>query len=221
MSLTKQQRTRALCAVGTTLFVLIVDQLIKVMVKTHMSIGESIRVLGAEWFQIRFVENKGMAFGADFIGTLPLVIFRIAAVALFAYALVNIVKKCASTGLIICWACVVAGAAGNIIDNCFYGLMFTESGDIYDGVVATSAPFGEGYGTFMTGRVVDMFYFPLFRWPDWVPLLGGGTFFGAIFNFADSAITCGAIALVLFYRKHLSIDYLFRKNKDAAPTAEA
>ena len=108
------------------------------------------------------------------------------------------------------WAAVVAGAAGNIIDNFFYGLIFSESGRSLDQVAHFTA-FGEGYGGFLTGRVVDMFYFPLFTWPDWMPLLGGNVFFGAVFNFADAAISCGGIALVFFFRRFLSIDYLFKR----------
>ena len=113
-------------------------------------------------------------------------------------------------GLIFCWALVVAGAAGNIIDNLFYGLIFSESGY---GVppVASLVDFGQGYGSFLSGKVVDMFYFPFFTWPDWMPLIGGTTFFGAIFNFADAAISCGIVALFIFYRRSMTIPYLFHR----------
>ena len=104
---------------------------------------------------------------------------------------------------------IIAGAFGNIVDNAFYGLIFTESAPYYaasfGALPAHFVPMGQGYGTFLHGHVVDMFYFPLFQWPEWVPFLGGGTFFGAIFNFADAAISVGAVAMILFYHKHLSV----------------
>ena len=95
----------------------------------------------------------------------------------------------------------------------FYGLIFTESTP-YE--LARLVPFGEGYGSFLSGKVVDMFYFPLFTWPDWVPMVGGNTFFGAIFNFADASISCGAVALVLFYYKYLSQSKLFKGSKESS-----
>ena len=105
-------------------------------------------------------------------------------------------------GLIVCLAMIIAGAMGNIIDNCLYGLFFTESypADL-DMPTAHVVPLGQGYGHFLDGKVVDMFYFPLFTWPQWMPILGGKVFFNAIFNFADSSISCGAIALLLFYSR--------------------
>ena len=199
-------RTRTAVAYGLMASVLIADQIIKFAVKTSMYLGERIDV--TSWFQIVFTENKGMAFGMDFIGTFFLAAFRILAVALFLCILHRLIRRAVPMGLVVCWAFVVAGAAGNIIDNCLYGLIFSPSGNALDPMVSHTVAFGNGYGSFLEGRVVDMFYFPLFRWPDWVPLLGCGTFFGAIFNFADAAISCGAIALVLFYRKHLSADNL-------------
>ena len=101
---------------------------------------------------------------------------------------------------------VIAGAAGNIIDNCFYGLIFTASPlDGTPGATpAVLTAFGEGNGSFLTGHVVDMFYFPLFTWPDWVPFLGGKVFFNAIFNFADASISCGAVAILIFYWRFLT-----------------
>lgn len=197
-------------AVLTIAFVLIVDQIIKISIKTGMYIGEKIEV--TNWFHITFTENKGMAFGMDFAGTMVLALFRIVAVGFFLYGLRNLITKQAKTGVIVCWAFIVAGAAGNIIDNSLYGLLFTESG-YSPSDVASLTTFGQGYGTFLSGRVVDMFYFPLFTWPEWVPFVGGNTFFGAIFNFADAAISCGAVALLLFYHRDISIDYIFRKPK--------
>ena len=134
-------------------------------------------------------------------------LFRLVAVVGFSYLLVKLVKKRAPYGLIICWSCLIAGAAGNIIDNCFYGLIFSESS--YHGTVSVLTGWGNGYGSFLSGRVVDMFYFPFFTWPEWIPFVGGDVFFGAVFNFADASISCGAVALLLFYRKYLNAEYFF------------
>ena len=188
--------------------VILIDQVIKISVKTSMWIGQRIEV--TDWFQIFFTENKGMAFGMDFIGTFFLAIVRVAAIALFVWILSNVVRKHAPLGMVVCLACVIAGAAGNIIDNCFYGLIFSESGYPFD-PVSHIVPFGEGYGSFLSGQVVDMFYFPLFTWPRWMPLVGGDVFFGAVFNFADAAISCGAVAIFIFYHDKLTSAYLFSK----------
>lgn len=203
------QRLRAIVAAVLVLFVLLVDQIIKFEVKTNMSLYERIDV--TDWCKLLFIENRGMAFGMDFIGTMFLTLFRVAAIVLFTFILVRVVRKKAPIGLIVCFALVVAGAAGNIIDNCFYGLVYTES--VPCGAPAQLVPWGEGYSSFLSGKVVDMFYFPLFRWPSWVPLIGGDVFFGAIFNFADAAISCGAIAILLFYRQYFTVDYLLRRSK--------
>lgn len=195
----------AALAGGIVSFVLIADQVIKYMVKTSMLLYESRAV--TDWFYISFTENKGMAFGMDFIGTMFLSIFRILAVILFSCILVRIVRRRYPLGLVVCLSMVVAGAAGNIIDNCFYGLCYTESLPYWDpaSVPAVLVPFATGYGSFLSGHVVDMFYFPFFVWPDWMPLVGGDVFFGAIFNFADASISCGAVALLLFYNKYLHL----------------
>ena len=187
--------------------IIIIDQIIKIAIKTQFLLGESYEI--ASWFQLRFTENRGMAFGMDFIGTGILTVFRLCAVAFFIYVLSKEVKKRAPIGFIVCLAMIIAGAFGNIVDNAFYGLIFTESAPYYaasfGALPAHFVPMGQGYGTFLHGHVVDMFYFPLFQWPDWVPFLGGGTFFGAIFNFADAAISVGAAAMILFYYKYLSL----------------
>jgi signal peptidase II len=200
-------RLRAFLAVLIPLGIIIIDQIIKIAIKTQFLLGESYEI--ASWFQLRFTENRGMAFGMDFIGTGILTVFRLCAVAFFIYVLSKEVKKRAPIGFIVCLAMIIAGAFGNIVDNAFYGLIFTESAPYYAasfGVLpAHFVPMGQGYGTFLHGHVVDMFYFPLFQWPDWVPFLGGGTFFGAIFNFADAAISVGAAAMILFYYKYLSL----------------
>ena len=200
-------RLRAFLAVLIPLGIIIIDQIIKIAIKTQFLLGESYEI--ASWFQLRFTENRGMAFGMDFIGTGILTVFRLCAVAFFIYVLSKEVKKRAPIGFIVCLAMIIAGAFGNIVDNAFYGLIFTESAPYYaasfGALPAHCVPMGQGYGTFLHGHVVDMFYFPLFQWPDWVPFLGGGTFFGAIFNFADAAISVGAAAMILFYYKYLSL----------------
>ena len=152
-----------------------------------------------------------MAFGMQFVGTMFLAIFRVIAIGFFCLVLSRLARNKAPYGIIICVAMIIAGAAGNIIDNMFYGLIFTESDSF---TLASLVPFGNGYGSFMSGKVVDMFYFPFFTWPDWVPLLGGGTFFGAIFNFADASISVGAVALVLFYYKYISQMGMFSSSKN-------
>lgn len=199
-------RLRAFLAVLIPLGIIIIDQIIKIAIKTQFLLGESYEI--ASWFQLRFTENRGMAFGMDFIGTGILTVFRLCAVAFFIYVLSKEVKR-APIGFIVCLAMIIAGAFGNIVDNAFYGLIFTESAPYYaasfGALPAHFVPMGQGYGTFLHGHVVDMFYFPLFQWPDWVPFLGGGTFFGAIFNFADAAISVGAAAMILFYYKYLSL----------------
>ncbi len=193
---------RALLAIAVMVCVLAGDQLLKLWVKTHMRLHEAIRV--TDWFYLYFTENKGMAFGMDFIGTMFLSTFRIVVVSVFIWLLIKVIRGRYPMGLLVCMALLVAGAAGNIFDNCFYGLVFDES-TAYE--VAHFVPWGHGYGHFLTGHVVDMFYFPLVDtyWPDWVPFVGGEhfVFFSAIFNFADAAISCGAVALLIFYHRYL------------------
>lgn len=178
---------------------IIIDQSIKFAVKTNMQLGESIPVFG-DWFQICFVENNGMAFGMEIFNKIFLTSFRLLAVAFIVYLLYKFVKDDKyPLGFIACVALILAGALGNIIDCLVYGEIFTSS----YGQVAELVPWGEGYGTFMQGRVVDMFYFPLFRWPDWLPFIGGGIFFAPVFNFADACISCSVVAMIIFYRKYL------------------
>ncbi|MDR0976252.1 MAG: lipoprotein signal peptidase [Prevotellaceae bacterium] len=183
---------------------LIIDQVIKVMVKTGMYWHESIRVAG-EWFYIYFTENAGMAFGLEIFGKLFLTLFRIAAVSAIGWYLVKIIRHNAKTGYIVCVSLILAGALGNIIDSVFYGVLFSESTHAQ---LATFLPAGGGYGSLFYGKVVDMFYFPIIdtHWPQWLPVIGGDKFifFSPIFNFADASISCGMIALLLFYSKELS-----------------
>ncbi|MBR1522733.1 MAG: lipoprotein signal peptidase [Bacteroidales bacterium] len=195
----KDKRGAALLVLG--LILVVIDQVIKILVKTNMGIGDSIHVFG-DWFQILFVENKGMAFGMSFggiIGKYFLTAFRIALFAVLVWWISKLLKRDSAVpmGVLVGLTLITAGALGNIIDCLFYGLVFSESAP---GVVA-----GLGsYAPFMQGRVVDMFYFPLWTWPSWLPGLGGHIFFEPIFNFADSCVTVGAFYLILFHWKFFS-----------------
>ncbi len=190
------------------LSVLIIDQIIKIVVKTNMHLGQMIDV--TSWFKICFVENNGMAFGMEIIGKLFLSLFRIGAIGFFIWYLVKILNKGFPTGYIVTVSFVIAGAIGNLIDCMFYGLIFSESLAKADSVAWFTA-LGDGYAPFLYGKVVDMFYFPLWTWPDWMPLVGGDTFFNPVFNFADSCITCGVIALLLFYTKVINMGMHYSK----------
>ncbi len=177
--------------------VLLIDQISKFWVKLSMTIGESVPVFG-DWFQIYFIENNGMAFGWEFgaeFGKIALGVFRIIAVALFFYLLYYLSKKKIKFGPLFGITLITAGALGNIIDGMFYGMIFSESTFTQ---VATLFPDGGGYAGFMQGKVVDMLYFPLFTFPEWMPLVGGQIFFSPIFNIADSAITIGFLYLLIF-----------------------
>lgn len=189
-------------ATAIVIAVLIIDQIIKIAVKTNMSIGQEIRI--TNWFYILFVENNGMAFGMEIISKLFLSVFRIVAIFFFVWYLIKIINKGFPTGYIVTIAFVIAGAAGNLIDCIFYGQIFSESTFGPNGV-AHFTPFGEGYAPVLYGKVVDMFYFPLWTWPDWLPWIGGNIFFSPIFNFADSCITCGIIVLMLFYSRYVNM----------------
>lgn len=183
--------------------ILIVDQIIKIEVKTNMSLGEALRI--TDRFYIEFIENNGMAYGMTFINKLVLSLFRMFAICGIGWYIWRVVKSgLFSKGYIVCLSMVLAGAAGNLIDCLFYGLIFNASTPFN---VAHFVPFGEGYSTFLHGRVVDMFYFPIIhtQWPDWVPVWGGDdfVFFSPVFNFADSCISVGVVLLLLFFRKDL------------------
>ena len=194
-----------------TLFVvvlLVIDQVIKILVKTNMTLGQSIPVFGT-WFRIHFIENIGMAFGMSFgggIGKFLLTFFRIIlGIAIIIYIRKLLKKPDTPTGVLYGLAAIMCGAFGNIIDSLFYGLIFSESTFTQ---VATLFPPEGGYAGLFFGKVVDMFYFPLIdtTWPDWMPFLADKPFrfFDAIFNFADSCITVGAIYLILFQWKFFS-----------------
>lgn len=159
----------------------------------------------ASWFKIYFVENNGMAFGIEVIGKLFLTLFRLIAVGFGFYYIFGLLKKETKIGFIVCVSLIIAGALGNILDSVFYGVFFSES---FPGHVASLVPMGEGYGSWLHGKVVDMLYFPLIDsyYPSWVPFVGGNhfVFFSPIFNIADSAISVGIFILLIFYRKTLS-----------------
>ena len=179
----------------------VIDQVIKVLVKTNMTLGEHLSVFGS-WFQILFVENKGMAFGMSFggvVGKYALTFFRICLFGVLCWWIGRLLKreKKVPAGVVVGLTLIAAGAMGNIIDCLFYGLVFSES------TPTAVATLGH-YAPFMQGKVVDMLYFPLWTWPDWVPLLGGDIFFEPVFNFADSCVTVGAIYLILFQWKFFS-----------------
>jgi signal peptidase II len=182
--------------------VLIIDQIIKIWVKTNMYWHESIKI--TDWFYIYFTENNGMAFGMEIFNKFFLTGFRIIAAIAITWLLIQYVKKNYKTGFLVCVSLILAGAIGNIIDCVFYGEIFSES---THSLIAQFVPIGEGYSDWFYGKVVDMFYFPLIEtnWPEWMPFVGGEhfIFFSPIFNFADAAISCGIIALILFYGKYL------------------
>lgn len=192
--------------------ILLIDQAIKIWVKTSMTLHESIRVF--DWFYITFIENTGMAFGMELGSKIILSLFRVIAIAALTYYIRLEIKHKAPTGYIVCLAFVLAGAAGNLIDCMFYGLIFNESSPYY---LSYFVPFGTGYAPFLMGKVVDMFYFPLIEsdWPSWMPVVGGNhfVFFSPVFNFADSCITVSVALILAFYREEISRISWGKKNE--------
>ena len=190
-------------AVLVVFAVLLIDQAIKIWVKTTMTLHESIHV--TDWFYITFIENNGMAFGMQLGSKIVLSLFRVIAISALGYYIWQQVRHHAKTGYIVCLSLILAGAAGNLIDCMFYGLMFNASSPYY---LSYFVPFGTGYAPFLMGKVVDMFYFPLIEteWPLWMPFVGGEhfVFFSPVFNFADSCISVSVVWLLLFYREEVS-----------------
>jgi len=190
-------------AVLLILLILIGDQILKFWVKTTMVIGEERSIFG-NWGLLHFIENNGMAFGMEIggkTGKIFLSLFRIVAITAIGWFLNSLIKKKTYIGLILAVSAIMAGAIGNLIDSAFYGMIFSES---YSQPAILFPP-GGGYSSFLLGRVVDMFYFPVIdtTWPDWSPFRAGESFifFRPVFNIADSAITCGVFAIILFQKK--------------------
>ena len=186
---------------------ILLDQILKIWVKTHMALGESIEIFS--WWQLLFVENNGAAFGMQIAsgggfdwGKLLLSLFRIVMIGLLGYYIhhLNRSERKTPKGVLVGMALILAGAIGNLIDSMFYGMIFTQSTPL------SVATFGEGYSTFLMGKVVDMFHFPLFQWnniPSWLSFLvdGDNYFFGAIFNLADAYISVAVVYLLIFHMK--------------------
>lgn len=195
--------TKGRLATLIVIAILLIDQTIKIWVKTSMMLHESIHV--TDWFYITFIENMGMAFGMQLGSKIVLSLFRVFAISALTYYIWLEVRRKSRTGYIVCLAMVLAGALGNLIDCLFYGMVFCESSPFY---VSYFVPFGTGYAPFLMGKVVDMFYFPLIEteWPLWMPFVGGEhfVFFSPVFNFADASISVSVVLLLLFYRKEIS-----------------
>jgi len=194
--------------------ILLLDQTLKIWIKTNMMLGDEI-VIAKNWFIIHFVENNGMAYGFEFgnnIGKYFLSIFRLIAIGAIGWYITKLWKREVPFGLIACFSLIMAGAMGNMFDSAFYGLIFNES----YGHVASLLPSGGGYSSFLLGRVVDMFYFPLIsgHYPHWFPFVGGDDFifFRPVFNVADSSITVGITLILIFYRR------FFEEKQDVTKT---
>ncbi|MGB0931728.1 MAG: lipoprotein signal peptidase [Chitinophagales bacterium] len=208
--------------------VLLIDQVLKIWIKLNMHLGQEYEIFS--WFIIHFIENNGMAFGITFggeYGKLALSLFRIVAVVFIGFFLRHLLRTKAPNGLIISMSLIMAGAIGNIIDSTIYGVLFSDSTYTQ---VATFLPEAGGYKPLLHGYVVDMFYFPLFEgtYPTWLPYIGGNSFrfFQPIFNVADSAITCGVAAIIIFQRSFFAEPVVepemeFNTAMNASPSQEA
>lgn len=200
--MTKQQKLQAVVSVLIFLVILIIDQVIKISVKTGMTLHESIRI--TDWFYILYIENNGMAWGMSIMPKIMLTLFRLVAIFAIGWYISRRILKGARWVYIVLLSMMLAGAAGNLIDCMFYGVIFSGASADY---VSYFVPWGTGYAPFLEGRVVDMFYFPLIvtDYPDWFPFWGGQkfVFFSPIFNFADASISVSFVALLLFCRQEL------------------
>ena len=193
--------------------ILAIDQIIKIEVKTSMCLGESIRL--TDWFYINFIENKGMAYGMSFMPKMLLSILRLVAITVIGWYINLVVREKGRTLYIALLSMIVAGAAGNVIDCMFYGLIFNASSPFY---VSYFVPFGQGYAPMLMGKVVDMLHFPLIEthYPEWVPWVGGNefVFFSPVFNVADACISVGFVMALLFCRDEIAKISLFKHVDD-------
>ena len=214
----KGTRNNLFICLAFVFLLLVIDQVTKIWVKTTMIEGEMHEI--TSWFKIYFVENEGMAYGITIGSKLLLTLFRILAMSAGLYFLIRIIRTGRfSLPFYLCLSLVIAGGFGNVIDCLFYGEIFTSS----HGSVAQLVSWGQGYGDFLQGKVVDMLYFPIIRttYPSWSPIHAGEPFifFSPIFNFADSCITTGVLALLLFYRKTCTTALeLLQKKKHSSST---
>ncbi|MFA5619759.1 MAG: lipoprotein signal peptidase [Weeksellaceae bacterium] len=188
--------------------ILLLDQFVKFYIKTNFYLNEGVEIF--PWFQLKFVENPGMAYGAEFgglTGKMALSVLRIFLIGLIAFYIWKNIPKHNNNYFKIGMALVLAGAIGNLIDSLFYGMLFDKGltwnaeMSYWNGYEGLAEANFQGYSGFLKGCVVDMFYFPLFTWPEWMPLIGGKEFFSYIFNIADSAITVGGAILLIFRKK--------------------
>ena len=197
--MTKKQKQQAVVSVLIFLAILIIDQVIKIRVKTGMTLHESIRI--TDWFYISYIENNGMAWGMSIMPKVMLSLFRLVAIFAIGWYIFRQIIKGSRWLYVVLLSMVLAGAAGNLIDCMFYGMIFSGASPEYASYLV---PWGTGYAPFLEGRVVDMFYFPLIvtTYPDWFPVWGGErfVFFSPIFNFADASISVSVVSLLLFCR---------------------
>ena len=189
----------------TAFILILIDQIIKIWIKTNFILGEEIKIF--DWFILHFTENNGMAFGMEFggyTGKTLLTLFRIIVVGLGIKYVMDIAKTKLPNGALISLGLIIGGALGNIIDSCFYGIIFNES---YNNIAAFFPETG-GYSSLLHGKVVDMLYFPLLNshYPQWLPIWGGDhfIFFRPVFNIADAGISVGIFMILLFYRNVFS-----------------
>lgn len=218
-------KKKILYCLALILIALVLDQWLKIWVKTTFYYREEHDVMGS-WFKLHFIENNGFAFGTEFggrMGKLFLTLFRLVAVSImgvYIYSLAKSTKVKYRLGYLMMISLIMAGALGNIIDSVFYGMIFSES-PLHGQGVAVMFPEGGGYESIFHGKVVDMLYFPLYKGfvPDWVPVMGGDyfEFFRPVFNIADSCITIGVLAIILFYRRELKVS----GKRDENPKQEA
>lgn len=197
-------RNLAILVSAIAIAVLLADQIMKIWVKTHFYMGEDLPI--TSWWHLKFIENNGMAFGMELTSKLLLTFGRIAAVALMIWFVVRIIKAPGiRKGFYVAMALIIAGAAGNIFDCVFYGVIFDNP---FPPQLATLFPPDGGYSSWFEGRVVDMMYFPIFNivWPDWLPIIGGTEFefFQYIFNIADASICIGVALIICFFSKDAS-----------------